>query len=286
MSISFLPFAKKRVIIGPYHQKGWQEKLKREDLLSLFDREQRIDIDYPDTRKERRPHLIRYVSETGGPHFILYSDLRGADVDAVIAEEQAYFGPLGEVEWKVYAHDTPADLRQRLVAHGFQVDEEETVLVLDLHDGARRATAPRQPREVDVRRLQTVAQLADVRRIEETVWEEDFGWLEERLGDDMAMSDDYIGVYVAYVEEQPACAGWIYFHPHSQFATLYGGSTLPEQRRRGLYTAILDARLQEAAARGYRFVTTDASPSSRPILERAGFEPLTTTWPCVWSANF
>lgn len=262
--------------------------MEREGMLALFDREQRIDIEYPDTRKERRPHVIRYVSETDGPHFILYSDLRGVDVDAVIAEEQTYFGPLGVLEWKVYAHDEPADLRERLAARGFELEEEETVLVLDVQDRARWAAAARalagQPEEVSVHKLQSSAQLADVQRIEEAVWQEDFGWLQERLGADMVVPD-YLSIYVAYVDGEPACAGWIYFHARNQFATLFGGSTTPDQRRRGLYTAVLAARLREAAARGYHFVTTDASAMSRPILERVGFEALTTTWPCVWEST-
>jgi hypothetical protein len=79
--------------------------METEAILTLYDLEQRINIEYPSVRKEQRPHVIRYVSEAGGPHFILYSRLAGADVEAVIAEEQAYFGPLGEVEWKVYAHE-------------------------------------------------------------------------------------------------------------------------------------------------------------------------------------
>ena len=103
-----------------------------DDILALYDLEQRINIEYPDVRKEHRPHVIRYVSEKGGPHFILYSRLAGADVEAVIAEEKAYFGPLGEVEWKVYAHDQPADLRHRLLARWFTLEEPEAVMVLDL----------------------------------------------------------------------------------------------------------------------------------------------------------
>ena len=95
--------------------------METEAILALYDLEQRINIEYPGVRKERRPQVIRYVSETGSLHFILYSRLSGADVEAVIAEEQAYFGPLGEVEWKVYAHDQPADLRQRLVARGLDI---------------------------------------------------------------------------------------------------------------------------------------------------------------------
>ena len=51
------------------------EPVDAEAILALYDLEQRIDVDFPGVRKERRPHLIRSVSETGGPHFILYSRL-------------------------------------------------------------------------------------------------------------------------------------------------------------------------------------------------------------------
>jgi len=44
--------------------------METEAVLALYDVEQRINIEYPGVRKERRPHVIRYVSEAGGPHFI------------------------------------------------------------------------------------------------------------------------------------------------------------------------------------------------------------------------
>jgi predicted acetyltransferase len=46
---------------------------------------------------------------------------------------------------------------------------------------------------------------------------------------------------------------------------------VPGHRRRGLYTALLAARAQEARRRGARFLTVDASPMSQPILEKLGF---------------
>jgi len=249
-------------------------------ILALFDAEQRINIKFPGVRKEVRPHVIRYVDEKGGPHFILYSQLVGADVEAVIAEEQAYFGPLGEVEWKVYAHDQPADLLERLVASGFKAGEREAVMILNLEEMSRMDVSS-ETGDRAVRKLESASQLEEVQQIEEAVWDEDFGWVTEFLGADMARPG-YLSVYVAYVDEQPACTGWIYFHPNSQFAGLWGGSTVPEHRKRGLYTAVLDVRLREAAARGYRFVTIDASPMSRPIVERNGFKHLTTAWACTW----
>lgn len=254
--------------------------MKIETILALYDEEQRINIEYPGVRKERRPHVIRYVSETGGPHFILYSRLAGADVEAVIAEEQDYFGPLGMVEWKVYAHDQPADLRQRLVARGFEAEEPEAVMVLDLEE-MTQLNVSALPDGVTVRRLESASQLEDVRRIEETVWQEDFGHLIEGLASDLAVPD-YLSVYAAYVDGQPASAGWIYFHANGNFADLWGGSTIPEHRGQGLYSALLATRVKEATARGYRFLTIDASPMSRPIVARHGFRLLTLAWACKW----
>ena len=67
----------------------------------------------------------------------------------------------------------------------------------------------------------------------------------------------------------------MYYHLHSQFAGLWSGATLPAYRRRGLYTAVLAVRVQEAIRRGYHFLTIDASPMSRPIVARHGFQLLT-----------
>jgi hypothetical protein len=42
-------------------------------------------------------------------------------------------------------------------------------------------------------------------------------------------------------------------------------------------------RANLAAERGFRYLETDASDDSRPILERLGFTAVTTTTPWVWS---
>ena len=81
------------------------------------------------------------------------------------------------------------------------------------------------------------------------------------------------------------CAGWIYFHPHSQFAGLFGGATLEEQRGRGIYSALLSRRIQEAKQRGRRFITTGASPMSRPVLEKVGFRLVSFAYDYVWKGH-
>ena len=89
-----------------------------------------------------------------------------------------------------------------------------------------------------------------------------------------------MSVYVAYVDGVPASAAWIDFHENNAFAGLWGGSTLPQYRQRGLYTALVSVRAQEAIARGVRYLTSDASPMSRAVLEKYGFRLLAYAWEC------
>ena len=66
------------------------------------------------------------------------------------------------------------------------------------------------------------------------------------------------------------------------FAGLFGGLTLPDHRGRGLYRATVAKRAELARERGYRWLYSDALPTSRPILERVGFVAITTTTPFVF----
>jgi GNAT superfamily N-acetyltransferase len=67
------------------------------------------------------------------------------------------------------------------------------------------------------------------------------------------------------------------------FATLWGGSTLPAWRGRGIYRALVSHRARLADARGFSLLQVDASDDSRPILERLGLEAITTTTPYVYT---
>ena len=73
------------------------------------------------------------------------------------------------------------------------------------------------------------------------------------------------------------------FPSGTEFATFWGGFTLPDWRRRGIYRALVAHRAKLAVARGRGYIEVDASDNSRPILERLGFIPVTTTTPYVWS---
>ena len=63
---------------------------------------------------------------------IIWSALTGGTADTVIAAQKAYFTSRGTpVEWKYYDYDQPADLPDRLVAAGFEPDDEEVMLVAE-----------------------------------------------------------------------------------------------------------------------------------------------------------
>ncbi len=164
----------------------------------------------------------------------------------------------GHVEWKYYSHDEPADLPERLRAAGLVPEEEETVVVTEA------AAIPPPPADVELR-LVTDA----------------FVELAARLfGDRFELPENAVAV-VALVDGEPVSGGRIDFDSDTEFAGLYGGSTLPEFRGRGLYRATVAKRAELARERGYRYLFVDALPTSRPILERLGFVRLTTTTPYV-----
>jgi GNAT superfamily N-acetyltransferase len=125
-----------------------------------------------------------------------------------------------------------------------------------------------------VRRLEREDQLAGVESVLAAVWGGSCAWVRPRLGLHMD-TPGYIEVYAAYLDGVPACVGWTYFQPGSAFASLWAGSTLPEYRGRGLYTALTAARVQSALRRGRRYAVVSAGAMSAPIVARNGFTELT-----------
>jgi GNAT superfamily N-acetyltransferase len=257
--------------------------LNTDELLALYDREMRIEIEYPGMIKEAFPDLVRFLRPGPGMSFISYSRLTAENADQRIREQiERFSGWDGPFSWDHYSHDQPPDLLERLTAHGFEPEDEPgSVMVLDL------SQAPEilfESPGVPLRRIERREELAEVIRIEEGVWGGSFAWIDERLGENLEIPG-FLSVYLAEANGVPVSAAWIYFFPNSHFAGLFGGATLPDQRGKGLYTALLSARAREARQRGYRYLTIDAGPMSRPIAARRGFRYLTTLTSCAWKGE-
>jgi hypothetical protein len=250
-------------------------------MIALYDQDQRKDVEYPDMRREVTPNVVRHIDTSGvGEGAVIYSQLEDANADDIIREQILYFENIGQdFEWKIYDYDQPPDLKERLVSHGFIVEEAEAIMVLDLEDAPKVLWQPVLP---SIQRITNPEKISDVLTIEQQVWNEDFSSLGHYLAEALRNHPEQMSVYVAYVEGQPVSAAWIYFPKHSQFASLWGGSTVSGFRQQGLYTALLAVRAQEAKARRVRFLTVDASDMSRPILEKFGFELIAYSYPCTW----
>jgi GNAT superfamily N-acetyltransferase len=191
------------------------------------------------------------------------------------------FAERGErFEWKLHAHDQPADLAQRLLGAGFVPEEMETVVIAPVDAVAREPQLP------DGVRLREVDERADFDRIaamEETIWGDGRAWLADSLEAEHVVDPKAIAIIVAEAGADVVCAAWVRFASGTKFATLWGGGTLPDWRGRGIYRAVVAYRANLASARGFRYLQVDASDESRPILERLGFVAVTTTTPYIWS---
>ncbi|HWQ83532.1 MAG TPA: GNAT family N-acetyltransferase [Anaerolineales bacterium] len=239
-------------------------------LLALYDRHVRIDQEIPDVRKSVTQDVVRFIRPAPGMNFISYAWLDETTADKVILNQIEYFLKFDQpFTWQMMEHDLPADLGERLIKHGFVGDDDPSaVMLLDLEHCPPELL---QPTRLDVRRITTPEGLDDVVKIEEQVLGGNFAWLKQRLAAHLQISD-YLSVYVAYADGKPASTAWTYFLPHNPFAGLFGGATLPEQRKKGLYTALVARRVQEAVQRERRFLSVGCSPNSRLIVARHGFE--------------
>ncbi|HEU0245669.1 MAG TPA: GNAT family N-acetyltransferase [Gaiellaceae bacterium] len=222
----------------------------------------------------------------GGRGFVLYRDLgglEGVDLDELIARQVRVFAERGEsFEWKLHGHDRPPDLPRRLRAAGFVPEDEETVVIAPVKEVAGPL---RLPERVSLREVTTRSDFDRIAAVQPDIWQEDDEptWLSESLEAERLADPHYLTVVVAEADRAVVCAAWVRFEKGTDFATFWGGGTVPAWRGRGVYRATVAYRANLAAERGFRFIEVDASSDSRPILERLGFVAVTTTTPYVWS---
>jgi GNAT superfamily N-acetyltransferase len=254
-------------------------------LLGVYDAQLRAHVHdrLPDrVRVERDGPLLRVVGY-GGRGMVEYRDLDGLEgdgLDRLIARQVQLFAERGEpFEWKLHGHDRPAGLPERLHAAGFAPEETETVVIAPVDAIAIETSAPDG---VVMREVSARVDLGRIAALQQAIWGEDHGWV-YGLAEERAADPDGLGIFVAEAGEVAVCAGWVRFPSGTEFATLWGGATLPAWRGKGIYRALVAHRAGLAVQRGRRYVEVDASDESRPILERLGFVAVTTTTPYVWS---
>lgn len=249
-------------------------------LLAMYDEQLRVQVEYPDARREVTQDVVRFTRKAPAMNFVMYTCAPQERFERAIEEQLEYFLPLGQpFTWKIYEHDDLPGLKDKLVACGFVLDDEDPgdMLILDVREMPPQLS---QPVSADIRRIRDRDGLRDVVHVLDTVYGNQNTWVYERLGGHLEMPG-YLSVYVAYVQDQPAAVAWTYF-PEGQFATLFAGSTIEAYRKRGLYTSLLALRLQEIHERGRAYAVVEAGSMSKPIVAKHGFQHLTTLYDYEW----
>ena len=244
-----------------------------DELLEKYDRQVRRVSPFDGV--ERTDRVIRILL----PHWrgVLWSDLDEGTADAAIAAEIERFAGLGEFEWKLYSYDQPADLPDRLRAAGFTPEDTETLLIGEVerlpHDGPL-------PDGIELREVTDEAGIAAMGRVNL----EGFGETASEAFGERVLKEIREGrtrLVVAFAGDRPVSMGRVEFYAGTEFGGLYGGATVPDWRGKGIFRAVVAQRTRWAAEAGHRYLQTDASDDSRPILERLGFVPVGTTTPFI-----
>jgi hypothetical protein len=109
--------------------------MNKNNLLALYNKDLRIDIHYPEARKEVTKDVVRFIRNPPGMNFVSFTFAGEADFDRVIDEQLEYFLPLKQpFTWKLYEHDHLPGLKEKLVSRGFVYEDEDPgqVMVLEV----------------------------------------------------------------------------------------------------------------------------------------------------------
>lgn len=260
-----------------------------QQLLDQFHRQIRLvgreDNPIPGIVQDTDGPVVRRYPERPGTSYCMVECPRGLGDNPGhwISRQVDFFTErLERVEWKTYSYDQPVDLADRLASAGFVAESPETLLLGDvgglIHDLDL-------PQGVRVRAVTSDADLARIDDLMKTIWGPDHG--DGSLAREMRANSDALDVVVVEesVDGPVLCAGWLRYSVGTDFASMWGGSTLPEWRRKGLYRATVTHRARLARERNYRFMRLDTSTDSRPILERLGLRAVATTTPYTLDAR-
>ncbi|MFO0759435.1 MAG: GNAT family N-acetyltransferase [Byssovorax sp.] len=227
----------------------------------------------PDTRITERPGFFQVVTPQltrGGLNEIICGALPEEDADAFLDRAIRPYDEHGlAFRWTLPPGPTqPADLAERLMLRGLTPSESLGLARLigdDLPPDAPSVTA----REIGLDAVD------DFTRVMAEGWEMDPGPLDDMHRRMLADPRRNHRLFVAYDGSVAAgAAGYILL---DRSAYLLGAVVLPAHRGRGLYRALVRARMMHALAQGVPLATSFArAETSAPILRGLGFEPVCT----------
>lgn len=249
---------------------------ERELLLAEYDAQLRTEAEVRGAQHVQRFGPL-WIARFGADQlFVTYQQLdRPAELVAQVAALIAADPSITTVEWKTRSHDHAPGLETALTAAGFTPGEPESVMLGEV----THLIEVSAPAGVTVRRLTQPAEIRAALEMQDAVFGSAYA---ERMLTEILQrqaSGDPIEIWAAEADGRIVSAGRIDPIPGTAFAGIWGGATLPEYRGRGIYRALTAARARSAQAQGVRWIHSDSTEFSRPILERSGLLKVTETIP-------
>lgn len=176
----------------------------------------------------------------------------GEDPDHWIDRQVDFFRGRGqELEWKTYDDDEPADLLDRLRDRGFEIGEDEALVLGEVAGLVRPVTATGiHLRQVEV---DDDAAFGDIEALMEVVWGRRDGHT-ARLREELRAAPEGLDVLVAELDGRVVSAAWVRYSPGTDFCSFWGGSTHP--------TPAVAGSTAHSARSGPAWPRRGASPSS------------------------
>lgn len=258
-------------------------------LLALYDSQLRAETEVADADELARiGPLWAATFPARGRGFVTYQHIpAGTDLDALVQAVVEHYQRdprVDHFEWKTRGHDDLPGLADTVRRHGFDFEEPETVMAGPVEAAIAAATA--LPSGYVVEQAGTADAIREAEALAGRVFGDTATHSEQRADELVRRFEDDPGAFEMWLVRDASgevvCSGRVDFVAGTDFAGLWGGACDKRHRGLGLYRAVTAARATSARARGHRYLQSDCTKFSRPILERAGLVPITTTTPAVW----
>lgn len=249
-------------------------------IMYLYEKyERKVQLTELNVQRVADENIIKYIYKGSRPALIYYFKSVSLSIDELIESEVAYFTNINQpFEWKVYGTDMPKDIGEKLLAKGFIAEETESLLVCDIRNYQVNLTTPDG---VECKKATSKQMFREYFDIQSTEFPLD---IDEQVNQHWTeyKNDKNCSIYVVYLQDKPVASARINFTPDSIFAGIWAGTTLKEHRGKGYYQILLNYRIDEAKQRGRQYMAIDALPTSRPIVEKHGFEFITSITPYIY----
>ena len=251
----------------------YEDKMNTVDVMREYNESERKLINSFNGVKQSDSNLTKFVSKDRHGSYISFFSFDESLAESIVKEQLEYFNKRNLCfEWKTYSTDKPSNIGKVLLEHGFEKEDSESFMVLDLSKADVEYFDESQITEVSDSKG-----IRDAVRVQEQVWGANFEWQYNYL---MSLKEHFpylVSIYVVYVNGQPVTSAWLTFNGSSPFAGIWGGSTIKEFRGNGYYSLLLNKRIAEAKSKGVKYLIIDASDMSKPIVSKRGFEVIATT---------